>query len=164
MADGSVQNHMSMGMLTLMNAHNDFYGSWDVGIHHHDDGEHGHEFDYEADVAWRRVINPDFAMLLGWRFTNRDDEEDRAFGGIEYRLPYLVYSSVQIDSEGDVRVGLEKSLQLTDRISWFAGVQYDSGSLWEWTTGAEYLLSKRFSLITQYHSEHGFGAGLGFRF
>lgn len=164
MVDGSLQNHMSMGMLKLMNAHNDFYGSWDLGIHHHDDGEDEHEFDYEADVAWRRVVNSDLATLLGWRFTNREDEEDRAFGGIEYRLPYLVHSSVQIDSEGDVRVGIEKSLQLTDRISWFAGVQYDSGSLWEWTTRAEYLLSKRFSLITQYHSEHGFGAGLGFRF
>jgi hypothetical protein len=164
MADGSVQNHMSMGMLTLMNAHNDFYGSWDVGILHHDEDGHDHEFDYEADVAWRRVINPDLATLLGWRFTNREDEEDRAFGGIEYRLPYLVHSNLLIDSEGDVRVGLEKSLQLTDRISWFVGVQYDSGSLWEWTTGAECLLSKRFSLVTQYHSEHGFGAGLGFRF
>ena len=156
--DGSLQSHMSGGMLTAMNSRNDFFGSWDVGWGEEDDTE------YEIDVGWKRYFNPNFSTVLGWRFTNMDDAENRAFAGIEYRLPYLIESSLQIDSEGDARIGLSKALQITDRLGVFAGVEYDTGSEWEWTVGADYILTKQFSLITQYHSEYGFGGGFSFRF
>ena len=149
---------MSEGMLTAMNSRNDFFGSWDVGWGEEDDTE------YEIDVGWKRYFNPNFSTVLGWRFTNMDDAENRAFAGIEYRLPYLIESSLQIDSEGDARIGLSKALQITDRLGVFAGVEYDTGSEWEWTVGADYILTKQFSLITQYHSEYGFGGGFSFRF
>jgi hypothetical protein len=165
MTEGSVQSHMSMGMVGFMNPRNDLQLRWDAGIEHHDHGDgHDHEFDYEADVLWRRVFSPDLASVLGWRMTDREGEEDRAFAGVEYRLPYLVESSLEVDSEGDVRVGIGKTLQLTDRITGFGDVRYDSGSGWEWSAGADFRISKKFSLIGQYHSEHGVGAGLGFRF
>jgi FtsP/CotA-like multicopper oxidase with cupredoxin domain len=156
--DGSLQSHMSEGMLTLMNSRNDFFGMWDVG---YGDVE---ETEYEIDVGWKRYFNPNFSTVLGWRFTNMEDEEDRAFAGIQYRLPYLVWSSAQLDSEGDLRLGLAKELQITDRLGVFADVQYDTGSEWEWSLGADYTLTKQFSLITQYHSEYGLGGGFSFRF
>lgn len=170
MIDGSLQNHMSMGMITLMNSRNDWFAMWDLGFH--DDpammmGGMQHEEDdveYEIDLGWKRYFNPNFSTVLGWRFTNIEDAEDRAFAGIEYRLPYLVDSSLQLDSEGDLRVGLGKSLQITDRLGIFGDIEYDTGSEWEWTVGADYLLTKQFSLISQYHSEHGFGGGFRFRF
>jgi FtsP/CotA-like multicopper oxidase with cupredoxin domain len=158
MLDGSLQSHMSEGLLTLMNSRNDYFGSWDVGYGEGDDTE------YEIDVGWKRYFNPNFSTVLGWRFTNMEDAENRAFAGVEYRLPYLIQSSLQIDSEGDARIGLGKSLQITDRLGVFAEVEYDTGSEWEWTLGADYILTKQFSLITQYHSEHGFGGGFSFRF
>jgi FtsP/CotA-like multicopper oxidase with cupredoxin domain len=163
MIDGSLQNHMSMGMVTLMNSRNDWFASWDTGFHHNT-GMDEHEVEYEIDLGWKRYFNPNFSTVLGWRFTNLEDEEDRAFAGIEYRLPYLIDSSLQLDSEGDLRVGLGKSLQITDRLGIFGDIQYDTGSEWEWTVGADYLLTKQFSLISQYHSEHGFGGGFRFRF
>jgi FtsP/CotA-like multicopper oxidase with cupredoxin domain len=163
MIDGSLQNHMSMGMVTLMNSRNDWFASWDTGFHHNT-GMDEHEVEYEVDLGWKRYFNPNFSTVLGWRFTNLEDEEDRAFAGIEYRLPYLIDSSLQLDSEGDLRVGLGKSLQITDRLGIFGDIQYDTGSEWEWTVGADYLLTKQFSLISQYHSEHGFGGGFRFRF
>ncbi|WP_367870612.1 multicopper oxidase domain-containing protein [Luteolibacter sp. Populi] len=156
--DGSLQSHMSEGMVTLMNSRNDFFGAWDVGYGDEDETE------YEIEAGWKRYFNPNFSTVLGYRFTDMEDEEDRAFAGIEYRLPYLIESSAQLDSEGDLRLGLGKSLQITDRLGVFADVQYDTGSDWEWTLGAEYILTKQFSLISQYHSEHGLGAGFGFRF
>lgn len=170
MIDGSLQNHMSMGMITLMNSRNDWFAMWDLGFH--DDpammmGGMQHEEDdveYEIDLGWKRYFNPNFSTVLGWRFTNIEDAEDRAFAGIEYRLPYLIDSSLQLDSEGDLRVGLGKSLQITDRLGIFGDIEYDTGSEWEWTVGADYLLTKQFSLISQYHSEHGFGGGFRFRF
>jgi hypothetical protein len=164
MIDGSLQNHMSMGMVTLMNSRNDWFASWDTGFHHDTAMGHEHEVEYEIDLGWKRYFNPNFSTVLGWRFTNLEEEEDRAFAGIEYRLPYLVDSSLQLDSEGDLRVGLGKTLQLTDRLGIFGDIQYDTGSEWEWTLGADYLLTKQFSLITQYHSDHGFGGGIRFRF
>ncbi len=164
MVDGSLQNHMTMGMATLMNSRNDFFAMWDVGIHHDTRHGHDHDFEYEVDLGWSRYFNPNLSAVLGWRITNEEMASNRAFAGVEYRLPYLVESRVQLDSEGDLRLGLGKSLRLTDRLSVFADVQYDTGSSWEWSAGADWLLSKRFSLITQYHSEHGFGGGVGFRF
>ena len=164
MADGTLQNHMSMGMLTLMNSHNDWFASWDLGFHHNEDIDHEHDVTSEIDLGWKRYFNPNFSTLLGGRFTNRENEEDRAFAGIEYRLPFLVESSVQLDSEGDLRAGLSKSLRITERLGVFGELRYDTGSDWEWSAGADWLLTKPFSLITQYHSEHGFGGGISFRF
>ena len=156
--DGTLQSHMSEGALTLMNSRNDFFGMWEVG---YGDGD---ETEYEIDVGWERYFNPNFSTVLGWRFTDMEDAEDRAFAGIEYRLPYLIDSSAQLDSEGDLRLGLGKSLQITDRLGIFTELQYDTGSDWEWTLGADYTLTKQFSLITQYHTEYGFGGGISFRF
>lgn len=156
--DGSLQSHMSEGTLTLMNSRNDFFGSWEAG---YGDVE---ETEYEIDLGWKRYFNPNFSTVLGWRFTNMEGEEDRAFAGIEYRLPYLIGSSLQVDSEGDARIGLGKALQITDRLGVFAEVRYDTGSEWEWSAGADYILNKQFSLIGQYHSEYGLGGGFSFRF
>ncbi|HVJ46326.1 MAG TPA: hypothetical protein VM511_08070, partial [Luteolibacter sp.] len=122
------------------------------------------ETEYEIDLGWRRYFNPNFSTVLGWTFTNHEDEEDRAFAGIEYRLPYLIDSRLTIDSEGDLRIGLGKSLQITDRLNVFADVQYDTHSDFEWTTGATWMLNKQFSVIAQYHSDYGLGGGLQFRF
>jgi hypothetical protein len=154
--DGTLQSHMSDGMFTLMNSHNDFFASWEIGYQD--------ENSYEADIGWKRYFDPNFSTILGWRFADHEGDEDRAFGGIEYRLPLLVNSSVQIDSEGDLRLGLAKSLQITDRASLFGETQYDTHSKWEWSIGTDYILTKQFSLISQYHSEYGFGGGLQFRF
>lgn len=161
MASGSFQSHMSMGMAMFMNARNDYYAMWDLGWHDHFDFDHVH---YEVDLAWRRYIDPNFSTVLGARLTNEHDAVDRAFGGVEYRLPYLIDSFAQVDSEGDFRFGLAKSLRITDRLSIFGEVEYDTGSEWEWSAGAEYLLTKQLSLISEYHSEHGIGGGLSFRF
>ncbi|RYD33815.1 MAG: hypothetical protein EOP86_12455 [Verrucomicrobiaceae bacterium] len=155
--DGTLQSHMSEGRLTARNSHNDWYADWEAG-YPDDDTE------YEIDLSWRRYFNPNFSTILGWRMTNGEDSEDRPFAGVEYRLPYLINSSLAVDGEGDVRAGLNKRLQLTDRVNLLAEVQYDTGSQWEWSAGAEHLLNKTFSLITQYHSDYGFGGGLRFRF
>lgn len=160
MASGSLQTHMSMGMASLMNARDDYYAMWDIGWHDFDLGDAR----YEIDLAWGRYFGPNFSTALGARLTNEHGATDRAFGGIEYRLPYLIDSFAQVDSEGDFRFGLGKSLRLTDRVSVFAEVEYDTNTEWEWSAGAEYLLNKQFSLVSEYHSEHGIGGGLSFRF
>jgi len=156
MVSGSVQTHMSMGSARIMKGRYDAYAGWDVGYHDHDE--------YEVDLGLRRYIDPNRSVFGGYRLTNEHGAKDRAFVGLYYRLPYLVDSTLSVDSEGDARAALGKEFMLTDRLAWDTGVQYDTHSDWEWETGLSYRLNKPFSLVGSYHSEHGAGLGLGFQF
>ena len=42
--------------------------------------------------------------------------------------------------------------------------EYDTRTQWEYRAGLTYLVNKNFSLIGQYHSDYGPGAGLQIRF
>ena len=154
----TLQSHMSDGLLTLRNPRNDIDLSWETGWQNVDD------FEYEADLAYDRYLGPNFNVFAGARLTNIEDTEDRAILGVNYRLPLMAWASAMIDSEGDGRFTLSKNLQLTSRLVIFGRVQYDTGTQWEWTTGAEYTLNKPLSIIAQYHSDYGMGAGLTVRF
>ncbi len=154
--EGNVQSHLSEGRLSLRNSKNDWVAEWRAG--------YSDESEYEVDLAWERYIDPNLSTALGWRFTDFEDSVDRAFAGVQYRLPYLIQSSLQVDSEGDLRAALGKSLQLTDRVSGFSEVEFDTNTKWDWRVGLEATLTKQFSLITEFHSDYGFGGGIGFRF
>ena len=43
-------------------------------------------------------------------------------------------------------------------------VFYDTGTLWEWTAGADFTLTRTTSLTLSYHSDFGLGAGVLIRF
>ena len=58
----------------------------------------------------------------------------------------------------------EKSFELTPRLSLFGEAQYDTHDKWEGGAGFSYLLDNSFSLITKWHNDYGFGAGLQIRF
>jgi hypothetical protein len=76
----------------------------------------------------------------------------------------MIWSGLIIDSEGDARITATKGFQITSRLSFLTNLEYDTGSSVSWSAGLDYTLTKNFSLITEYDSDHGFGAGLGFRF
>jgi FtsP/CotA-like multicopper oxidase with cupredoxin domain len=173
MLEGTIETHMSMGMAMLMGANDDFYLMWDIGFDHDTHQEHRHHhghhddadsYSYEIDLGWRHFYNPNLATSVGWRFTNHPRARDRAFAALEYRLPYFIETSVQLDSEGDLRLALARSFALTNRIELHAEIEYDTLSGWEYSTQASYALSRQFSLVFGYHSDHGLGAGLGFEF
>lgn len=165
MLEGSLQTHMSMGMATVQNSRNNFNALWDLGW-----GDtakpypHGHRAEYEADLTYSRYFNQNLSAFGGLRLTNYDTSKDRGIFGLYYRFPYLIQGEVLVDTEADVRLRLGKVFQVTSRFSVFAEGEYDTNTRWEWTSGAKYFLSKRWSLISQYHSDHGLGAGLNFRF
>jgi Multicopper oxidase len=154
----SIQSHMSDGLLTLRNTRNDLLLGWEAGW------ENVEKTRYEVDAVYQRYFNADFQAFLGARLTNDDDAEDRAIIGFNYRLPLIVWANVSLDSEGDARITLAKRFQLTSRLGAFGRVEYDTNTEWEWSAGAEFTLNKPVSLIAQYHSDYGFGAGLSIRF
>jgi hypothetical protein len=65
-----------------------------------------------------------------------------------------------VDYRGAVRLSLERELQLTTRLSLTGEIRYDTLEAWEWSAGARWRLSRRFSLEARYHSEYGAGTGL----
>ncbi len=162
MAMGYVQNNMTMGIAKIMNSRNDFGIEWDIGLEHDSGG--GHSFLYEIDATWSRYFNPNFSTLAGARFANEADLENRAIAGFRYCMPGFVRSTFTLDSEGDARLELMKSFQLTERLSLFGGIEYDTGSDLRSNIGAEYILTRNFGAVTSYDSKHGFGAGFSFRF
>ncbi len=154
----TLQTNMSEGLLTWMNPKNDLQLAWEVGWENVDDAE------YEIDALYQRYFTPNFQAFAGYRFTNDADAEDRAIAGINYRLPLMLWSNLSIDSEGDARLTLAKRFQLTPRLGIFGEVFYDTGTDWEWSSGADYTLTRSTSLTASYHSEYGLGAGFLFRF
>ncbi|MDB6070665.1 MAG: hypothetical protein JWL81_1836 [Verrucomicrobiales bacterium] len=154
----SIQSHFTEGLLTMRQGRNDYNVLWEAGWQDVDDME------YEIDAVVERYYTPNFRAFAGARLTNDSDAENRAIAGLRYRLPYLIHSYAALDSQGDVRLGLAKSLQLTPRLSAFGKMEYDTGTDWEWAAGAEYVLTKAFSLTAEYHSDFGMGGGIIFRF
>ena len=176
MLDGNIQSHMTMGSARLMNARNDFMAMWEVGWGHdpmmmsesHDGGsthQHGGpNEEYEVDLMYARYLNPRWMLFGGYRLTNRMGEENSFIAGAMYQMPYRVDSQLTVESTGDVRLGLSKTFQLTSRLSVFGRLEYDTSEDWMWMAGANFTLSKNLGIITTYDSDHGFGAGLSFRF
>ncbi len=156
--DGVVQNHMTMGRASVMRGRNDFFARWESGINA---GDHESR---EIDVAWSRYLDPNLSTILGFRFTNVHGAKDRPFGGVRYRLPFLIQSELTVDGRGDVRLQLEKEYMLTTRLAVFAGFEYDTNTYAEWEAGLGWTLTKRFGLVASYHSEHQSGVGLSFSF
>ena len=165
--DGNVQSQMSMGFARFMNARTDFGVMWKTGWGHGSSShpEDAPAFEYEMDFMWMRYINPRWMTMAGYRFTNmREDDEDTAFIGFTHRLPYMVDFTAAVESNGDLRFSLAKTFQITDRLSTFSRVDYDTAQDWMWMAGANYTLTKNLGLITSYDSDYGFGTGLSFRF
>ncbi len=154
----SIQSHLSEGLLTWMNPKNDLQLAWEVGWEGVDKPE------YEVDALYQRYFNLNFQAFAGARFTNQEEAENRALAGINYRLPLSVWVNATVDSEGDGRFTLSKSFRLTSRLSVWGEVFYDTGSEWEWTAGADWTLNRHASLIAQFHSDYGLGAGVLLRF
>lgn len=156
--DGSVQSHMTEGTLTIMRERDSLNARWQAGLFDSRDAP------YEIDLTYDHYFNSNLTAFLGARLTDDRADKNRAIVGINYRLPYLIDSMLGVDSEGGIRVGIGKAIQLTERLSLFGMVHYDTRTDLEWQAGIEYTLTKQLSLVGQYHSDFGLGAGLGFHF
>ncbi len=153
-ADVSLLTQMSDGRAIVTSTRNTFGVFWEAGW---EDGE------YEAELVYERYFNMFFRTFIGAEVTN-GEQETRGIAGIRYLLPFMVESSIWIDTERELRLVLGKEIQLTDRLSVFGEFQYDTDSKEEWEAGAGWTLNRRFSLLGKYHSEYGGGAGLMIHF
>jgi hypothetical protein len=152
-ADASILTQMTEGQLVVANTRNTFRGTWEVGW----------DEDYEAVLTYERYFNRFFQAFAGGVLTD-GDQEDRGIIGFRYLLPFLIESAVWLDTEGDVRVIVEKEIQLNDRLYAFGDFRYDTESKEEWLIGAGWIINRYFSIVGQYHSEYDAGIGLNIRY
>ena len=84
--------------------------------------------------------------------------------GIHYLLPLNLETRALVGTDGHARFNLRKSFELTPRLSLFGEAQYDTYDRWDGRVGLSYMFHKYFSLVGQWSSDYGFGAGLRIRF
>ena len=150
-------SNMTEGFVAFENNRNGLSAAWEVGWGEVD------KTGYEVNLAYDRYLNSFTSVFAGANLTG-DDSGDRGVFGVRYLLPFLIRSQAWVDTDGEFRVGLSQSISLTARLSVYGGAEYDTLTDWQTVAGLEYVLDKRFSLIGQWHSEYGWGGGLGFRF
>ncbi len=88
----------------------------------------------------------------------------RGVFGVSLLLPLNVRTTVWGGTDGSLRWTAAKELQLTRRLTAFGEGRYDTVTDWEWIAGGEFVVNKYFSVVGQYHSDYGAGAGLRARF
>ncbi len=150
-ASGSFLSHMTDGVAVISNNKNSLRAEWQVGWQDVSPTE------YEVNLTYDRYVNRFFSVFLGGAFEN---ETERGIFGFRYLLPLNFESEWRVDTAGEFRVTLGKSLQITNNTNLFADFEYDTESSIEWTTGLKYSIAKHFGLVAQYHSEFGMGAGI----
>ena len=153
-------SNMTEGLLMLSNTRNIRTAEWEAGWQEVDDTE------WEGTFTWDRYINRFLTVFGGVDLLGEGDEHEETRGvfGLRYLLPLNLESRVWIDTDGGARFNMEKSFELSPRLTLVGKAQYDSHDKWEGSSHLSYLIHKNFSLIGQWHSEYGFGGGLQIRF
>jgi hypothetical protein len=155
--EADVLSNMNTGFLTTANIRNNFTAAWETGW------QQVEGTDWEIHLTWERYYHRFFSLFAGAEFGNTI-EQDRAVAGIHYLLPLHLETSALIGSDGEGRVEMSRSFQLLPRLSLDGRIQYDTDTLWEYTAGLSYTLSKTLSLRSEWHSDYHWGGGLQVRF
>lgn len=152
----SVLSQMSYGSAQISNTRNlvsvEWEGNW--------------EGEYDVFGGYARYINRYLSLFGGVNAYDEGAGEDDVRGvfGLSLLLPLNIRSSVWGGTDGSFRWTAGKELQLTRRLSAFAKGEYDTETNWEWVAGGEFVVNEYLSVVGQYHSDYGVGAGLRARF
>ncbi len=145
-------SQMTEGQLRGANTRNDFIVNW----------EWGYDDEYEIEGLYQRYFHRMFKVFGG--VFSSDVDHIVGIVGVDYTLPFLIEARVWIDSEADIRAGAAQEIPITRHLRTRGEVEYDTETKWEWAAGGEIYLHRAISLIGQYHSEYGAGAGIDVRF
>lgn len=171
MAD--VASHNTTVNLTTSNIRNQFNLSMEYGWNQNLEAEFSYEYylyDYLRVFGGINVENTTRNSL--------DDMKTIAVAGIRWFTPYMFNVDLRIDNELRPRIGIGRSLMIFPKLSIFGYYEYqidaglvnglEAGQNYKeeivWSAGAQYMLSKNFSLMTSYDNRFGAGGGLSVMF
>ncbi|MBT2160252.1 multicopper oxidase domain-containing protein [Zobellia barbeyronii] len=168
-----VASHMTGLNLVSSNIRNQFNTSF----------EYGWNKNLEAEFTYERYLH-DYLRVFGG--VNIENETSKSLGefkttavlGVRYLTPYLFNLDVRIDNELRPRIGIGRSIMVFPKFSIFGYYEYQIDLGWVndlpidenftsetvWSAGAEYMLSRNFSLMGSYDNRYGAGGGLSVRF
>ncbi|MEN8257010.1 MAG: multicopper oxidase domain-containing protein [Thermodesulfobacteriota bacterium] len=154
-------SQMTEGILMASNTRHIISAEWQGGWQDVDENE------WEGELRWDYYLNRFTTIFIG-QYVEGDAEDEfersRAMAGLTYLLPLNIESTMWLDTDGEARIGLEKSFDLTPRLSLYGEVEYDTVEDWQGGTGLRYTLDQNLSLVGNWHSDFGFGGGFQFRF
>ncbi|MBN8420006.1 MAG: multicopper oxidase domain-containing protein [Verrucomicrobia bacterium] len=162
-ADGL--SNMTQGYLQYSNTRHIFNLEWEAGWAHVPGTE------WEVTALYQRYFNRFFRAIAGFNSqgTVMDSfdthaESNRGVLGVMYRLPLNLGLTAWADTDGGGRFKIGRSLPLTPRLILGGEVYYDIRDLWQGRVNLAYTLSRSTSVISQWHSDYGWGVGLRIRF
>ncbi|BEQ15064.1 multicopper oxidase domain-containing protein [Desulfoferula mesophila] len=160
MIEGSLLSNMSEGVASLASTRNVLSLEWEVGWQKVEDTE------WELIPTWDYHLNRFTALFIGGDFLGTQSDLDTARGifGVSYLLPFNVDSRLWVDTDLGGRVELGKVFDLTPRLALYGNWRYDTHEFWEAEAGLSYMITSHLSVVGQWNSDYGWGAGLGFSF
>ncbi|MDD7913316.1 multicopper oxidase domain-containing protein [Polaribacter ponticola] len=145
--------------------------------------EYGWNKNLEGEFTYERYLHDYLRVFGGVNIENEtrgslDKLNTTAVIGLRYLTPYLFNLDVRVDNKLRPRIGLGRSLMVFPKLSVFGYYEYqidlgfvdtlpinkDFTSETVWSAGAEYMLSRNFSLMASYDNRFGGGGGLSVRF
>ncbi len=145
--------------------------------------EYGWNQNMEAEFTYERYLYDYFTVFGGVNMENEQEDKldeisTTAVAGFRWFTPYMFKLDVRIDNELRPRLAIGRELMLFPRLFVFGYYEYQMDFGWVndlgtdtnfkhetvWRAGAEYILSKNFSLMASYDNRFGAGGGLTIRF
>ena len=145
--------------------------------------EYGWNQNMEGEITYERYLHDYLRVFGGINIENETRDSLEKFSttavvGVRYLTPYLFNLDVRVDNKLRPRIGVGRSIMIFPKLSVFGYYEYqidlgfvdnipmnkDFTSETVWSTGAEYMLSRNFSLMASYDNRFGTGGGLSVRF
>ncbi len=145
--------------------------------------EYGWNQNMEAEFTYERYLYDYFTVFGGVNMENEqegklDEISTTAVAGFRWFTPYMFKLDVRIDNELRPRLAIARELMAFPRLFVFGYYEYQMDFGWVndlgtdtnfkhetvWHAGAEYMLSKNFSLMASFDNRFGAGGGLTIRF
>jgi hypothetical protein len=146
-------------------------------------GEYGWNKNLEAEFSYERYLNDWFRIFGGVNVENEganslDEIVTTGIAGIRYFTPYMFNLDLRLDNKLRPQVSLSREVLVFRRIAVFGEYEFQADFGWVdelpegdnfkkeevITVGAEYFLSKYFSIMASYDNRFGAGGGLSARF
>jgi len=151
---------MTEGALALSDTRNILRAEWEAGWQGVDKTE------WEGILTWSRYVNGFLNVFAGADLEGEEGTMEKARGilGLRYRLPLDLECTLWADTDAGGRIALEKHLEILPRLSLSGHAEYDTHEYWEGRVGLSYRVDRHLSVVGQWHSVYGLGAGVGIRF
>ena len=159
-ATGTLLSNMTEGVAMTTSNRNAFSVEWEIGWQNDADA------DREVIPTWTYYFNRFFSVFGGLHLEGEISvvDETRGILGVNYLLPYNLSAMVWVDTNFGWRFKIGRAWDLTPRLALYASSQYDTHDQWENEIGLSYMINGHLSLVGQWNSEWGWGAGLGLSF